>query len=82
MKMNKPKILIKIIFEDGRVKSVGSKKRRKIFHFFKANNFQNCLIKISVDYGNGFFNKGVYNNKIDSINALRIFLEVMNDGNI
>lgn len=82
MKMNKPKILIKIIFKDGRVKSVGSKKRRKIFHFFKANNFLDCLIKVSVNYGNGFFNKGVYNNKADSINALRTFLEVMDNGKI
>jgi hypothetical protein len=74
--MNKPKILIKTVFKDGRMNSVGSKKRRKIFHFFKANNFSNCLIKVNVTYGNGYFNKGVYKNKVDSVNALRAFLEV------
>lgn len=76
MKNNKPNISIKIIFGDGKVKRVNSKKRRRIFNFVQANNFQNCLFEVNVAYGKGFHNKGIYKTKEDSINALKIFMEV------
>lgn len=79
MKMNKPKISITIVYKDGRVKRVGSRKRRKIFYFFKANNFSDCQIKVCVTYGKGYYNKGIYKNKTDLLDALKIFLEVEYD---
>jgi len=75
MKMNQPSISIKIIFQDGKVKRVNSKKRRRIFHFVKANNFSDCQIKVCVTYEKGYYNKGIYKNITDSLYALKIFLE-------
>ena len=75
MKNNKPYISIKIIFQDGKVRRVASRKIRRIFHFIEANNFQNCVVKVSVIYGQGIYNKGIYKNKQDLIYALKIFLE-------
>jgi len=75
MKNNKPFISIKIVSKDGETKKVGSKKRRRVFNFIKANDFQNCTVKVSVRYGPGFYNKGTYQNKQDLIHALKTFLE-------
>ena len=75
MKNNKPYISIKIIYGDKKVKGISTRKTRKIFHFTEANNFQNCVIWLSVKYGTGEFNKGIYKNKTDLISALKAFLE-------
>lgn len=75
MKNNKPYVAIKIIAISGKVKSIATRKTRRIFHFIEANNFQNCVVKVSVLYGSGFSNKGVYKTKEDFIYALKAFLE-------
>lgn len=75
MKNNKPYVAIKIIAIDGKVKSIASRKIRKIMKFIKANNFQNCVIKVAVIYGPGFSNKGVYKTKENFVCALKAFLE-------
>lgn len=75
--MNKPKITIKVINKNGKAKRVVSRKRRRIFQFLKANNFQNCLMEVKVTDKDGYFNEGIYNNTRDTINALKDFLEVL-----
>lgn len=75
MKKNKPRISIKIVSQDKKVNSVSSRKIRKINRFIKANNFENCVVKVSVKYGLGLFNKGTYLTKDDLVNALEAFLE-------
>lgn len=75
MKNNQLYISIKIVSKDGETKKIGSKKRRRIFNFIKINNFQDCVVKVSVKYGPGFYNKGIYKTKADLISALKIFLE-------
>ena len=75
MKNIKPYILIKIISNSKKVKSISSHKRGRINRFIKANNFENCVVKISVKYGPGLFNKGVYETKEDLISAMNAFLE-------
>lgn len=75
MKNNKPFISIKIISKDKKVKQVSSRKTRRIFHFIEANNFQDCNIWLSVIYGPGESNKGLYRNKTDLVKALKAFLE-------
>jgi len=75
MRNNKPRVSIKIIFKQGVVKRVASRKIRRINHFIEANNFENCVVEVSVAYGSGFYNKGVYKTKIDLVFALKAFLE-------
>ncbi len=75
MKNNKPYISIKIVYKDKKVKQVSTRKTRRIFSFIKANDFQNCVIWLSVMYGLGEFNKGLYKSKTDLIRALKAFLE-------
>jgi len=73
--MNKPKILVKVVYKSGVVKKVFSRKRRRIVNFFKADNFKDCLIEVNVDYENDRYNRGVYKTKKDSLAALKAFLE-------
>lgn len=75
MKMNKPKILIKIINKRGKVKSARSKSTRRIKHFLKANNFLKGDIYLCVKYGAGLRNEGIYKTGQDTINALTVFME-------
>lgn len=78
MKNNKPRISIKVVFQNKNVKVIASRKIRRINRFIQANNFQNCVAKLTVTYGVGLYNKGEYNNKKDLIYALKVFLEIMN----
>jgi len=64
MKNNLPYISLKVINQDGRVISVAGKKSRRIYYFVKANDFQDCTIKVSVRYGPGVYNKGTYDEKV------------------
>lgn len=75
MKNNQPYISIKIVPNSGKEISVASWKRRRINHFIEANNFSDCVVKVSVKYGPGAFNKGLYKTKEDFILALEAFLE-------
>lgn len=75
MKKNKPRISIKIVSQDKKVKSISSRKIRKINRFIKANNFANCVLKVSIKYGPKLFNKGTYLTKDDLVKALEAFLE-------
>ncbi len=80
MKKIKAKISIKIVSNSKVVKSISTRKTRRIFHFIKAEDFQNCLYKLHVSYWNGKVyegnSQGIYNNKKDLINALEAFLDI------
>lgn len=73
--MNKPHISIKIIFNSKMVKSIASRKIRRINKFIEANNFQNCLYKLRVTYKKGIANWGIYKTKNELIIVLKDFLE-------
>ncbi len=74
--MNKPNISIKIISNSKVVKSIASRKIRRINKFIEANNFQNCLYKVRVTYEKGLVNCGEYKTKPELIYALKIFLDI------
>jgi hypothetical protein len=76
MKMNKPKIFIKIVDCDGKVKRVSTRKSKRIWKFLKAEKFSKSLIIINVDYGNGCKNQGEYSSSKEALFALKVFLEV------
>lgn len=75
MKNKKPYVSLKIIPQDGKVISVASRKTRRIFYIVKANNSQNCIFKVSVRYGPGIYNKGIYQTKEYTVFVLEAFLE-------
>lgn len=75
MKNNQPYISLKVIPQHGKVISVASRKTRRIYYFVEANNFQDCVFKLSVRYGPGIYNKGGYKTKEDFILSLKAFLE-------
>jgi hypothetical protein len=75
MKKNKPYISIKAVYPNGKVKRIASRKTRRIFRFIEANIFQDCVIRVSVVYSPGFYNKGVYESQKDLTYALKVFLE-------
>ena len=77
MKNNRPYISLKVVSKDGKVKKVGGKKIRRINKFIEANNFQDCVVNLSVTYQKGYRNWGVYETKEDMVNALMDFLEVV-----
>lgn len=74
--MNKPKILIKIIDNDGKVKRVSTKKSKRIYRFLKADNFLNSRIFINISYREGYKNQGEYLSVGEALLALKAFLEV------
>lgn len=74
--MNKPKILIKIVDNDGKVKRVSTKKSKRIYRFLKADNFLNSRIFINISYGEGYKNQGEYLSVGEALLALKAFLEV------
>jgi hypothetical protein len=74
--MNKAKIMLKIVRNSKEVKSIRTDKTRKIFHFLKAEDFQNCQFIVSVKYSGGGSNEGIYQTKKEVINALKMFLEI------
>jgi hypothetical protein len=76
MKMNKPKILIKIDNRNRVVKRVSTRKSKRVWKFLKAENFSNSVIIIKVDYGNGYKNEGKYYSSDEAMFALKAFLEV------
>lgn len=75
MKKNKPCISIKVVTKDGKVKSISSRKRGRINRFIEANNFKDCVAKVSVKYGPGMFNQGTYKTKDNLVYALKTFLD-------
>jgi len=80
MKNNQPYISLKVIKPDGKVISVAGRKSRRIYYFVKANDFQDCTIKVSVRYSPGVYNKGtysdgIYNTKEYLAFVLQAFLE-------
>lgn len=75
MKNNKPFISIKIINNDKKVKLISSHSRRRIFRFIEANNFQNCVVWVTVNYSPRYSNRAMYTTKPDLIYALKVFLE-------
>jgi len=74
--MNKPNVSIKIISNSKMVKSIASRKMRRINKFIEANNFQNCLYKVRVTYQKGVTNCGDYKTKSELFYALKSFLEI------
>lgn len=74
--MNKPNVSIKIISNSKMVKSIASRKMRRINKFIEANNFQNCLYKVRVTYQKGVINCGDYKTKSELLYALKSFLEI------
>ena len=75
MKNSKPFISIKIVYNDKKVKLISSHSRRRIFRFIEATNFQECVVWLSVNYGPGESNKGLYKTKDELVSALKVFLE-------
>lgn len=84
--MIKPKISIRIYKDSKMVKSIASRKVRRIYHFIKANNFSDCLYKVQIFYGDNInnekeyktklvLNEGDYKTKKELIYALKNFLE-------
>jgi hypothetical protein len=76
MKMNKPKISIKIVDRNGKVKRVSTRKSKRIWKLLKAEKFSKCLIIVCVDYGNDYKNQGEYLTINEAMSALKAFLEV------
>ena len=71
-----PFISLKIINDNGKtIHSKGSRSKRRILHFIKANKFQNCLYKIRVLYTDGMTNEGEYKTKKDLLITLHAFTE-------
>ncbi len=75
MKKNKPRISMKVVAKDGKVKSISSRKRGRINRFIEANYSENCVVKVSVKYSPETFNQGIYKTKGDLVYALKTFLE-------
>jgi len=73
--MIKPKISVKVVLDSKVVKSLSSRKSRKIFHFLKVNKFQNCSFDLRVTYRSGG-NEGVYFSEKDLFEALDAFLDI------
>jgi len=76
--MNKPKILLRIVFGENKVKTVSTRKVRRIFQILKPNNFENCVFNVKVVYVGGGDNEGEYKTKKELIEALKSFLEADN----
>lgn len=74
--MNEPKILLKIVFGENKVKTVSTRKVRKIFRILKPDNFENCIFNIKVVYVCGGDNEGDYKTKKELVDALKAFLDV------
>ncbi len=74
--MNKPNVSIKIISNSKIVKSIASRKMRRINKFIEANNFRNCLYRVRITYQKGMTNCGEYKTKSELLYTLKIFLEV------
>ena len=71
-----PLILLKIFNDKGKlIDRAGGRKSKRIFRFFEAGNFQNCVFKVSVRYNNGWQNEGIYESKKELYFALKCFLE-------
>jgi histone deacetylase complex regulatory component SIN3 len=76
MKMNKPKILIKIVDQEGKVKRVSTRKSKRVWRFLKAENFSKSVIIVSVTYKKRYKNQGEYSTLSEALSALEAFLEV------
>lgn len=76
IKNSSPYISLKIIPKHGKVISVASRKTKRIFYIVKAENFSDCIFKVSVRYKPGISNSGEYNSKKDLLSALKAFLEL------
>ncbi|MFA7301014.1 MAG: hypothetical protein WC069_01800 [Candidatus Shapirobacteria bacterium] len=72
--MIKPKISIRIYKDSKMVKSIASRKVRRIYHFLKADKFQNCCFELRVNYEFGF-NEGIYFTKEDLLQVIPDFLD-------
>jgi aspartate carbamoyltransferase regulatory subunit len=74
--MTKPKIKVKIIKNGEVVKSITSRKTKRIYSFLKADKFQDCLFSVRVTYDKGIINESAeYQTKDELIYALKVFLE-------
>jgi len=74
--MTKPKIKVKIIKNGKVVKSITSRKTKRIYSFLKADKFQNCLFSVRVTYDKGVINESAeYQTKDELIYAMKVFLE-------
>jgi len=74
--MNKPKIKVKIIKNNEVVKSITSRKLKRIYSFLKADKFQNCLFYVCVTYQKGVINESAdYQTKNELIYTMKVFLE-------
>ena len=74
--MNEPKILLKIVSGENKVKTVSTRKVRKIFRILKPDNFENCVFNVKVVYFGGGDNEGDYKTKRELVDALKAFLDV------
>lgn len=73
--MTEPKILLKIIERNGEVKTVSTRKPRRIYRILKPDNFKDCQFNLRVIYSKRIGNEGNYKTKEELINALKDFLE-------
>ena len=62
--MNKPLISLKIVSQNGaKVRTLVTRKVKRIYPFLEAEKNKNCLYKLSVTYEKGVKNEGDYENK-------------------
>lgn len=74
--MTKPKIKVKIIKNGNVIKSINSRKIKRIYSFLKANKFQDCLFSVRVTYDKGIINESAEYQTIDELlYAMKVFLE-------
>jgi len=73
--MKKPLISLKIVNKnDKKVRTIVTRKTKRIYSFLEADKNKNCLYKLSVRYDKGS-NKGDYETKKDLIYMLKMFTE-------
>lgn len=74
--MDKPSISLKIVNEKGVVvQHVRSSKSRRIFVYIQRNDFVDYEFAVSVTYASGAKNETRFQNKKETLKALRAFLE-------
>lgn len=74
--MTKPKIKVKIIKNGKVVKSINSRKIKRIYSFLRADKFQDCLFSVRVTYDKGVINESAEYQTIDELlYAMKVFLE-------
>lgn len=74
--MNSPLISLKTVDENGKkIRMVVTRKIRRIYSFLKADKTRVCIYKLSVRYGVGYKNQGVYKSNRETIQALKAFTE-------